>query len=190
MKQIRTKQARRGFTLIETIIYIGLLAIILPMLSLSLLRLNEQFNLIDPRTRMEQKASLVLSELTNELTNAESIDITNSTFGTDTSVLVFKDDNSQTIILDTEEFTEDFSEVEQTVRRLRIQRGVDPAVLLSDKDMTVDKWNIQAVRNSSGTLTGLRINLEFDMLDETGVYQSASFDATTTIALQSRTTEL
>lgn len=181
---------QKGFSLVETVVYIGLLAIILPFIFGFFISLTEQSNSIDPRVRMQQKASVLFSLMNYEITSSESIDITNSTLETDTSTFIFVDDNGDTVTIDSPQEVIDFTGNSQTVQRIRLQRGVSSAVYLTDEDINVTKWNIQPVRDSGGILSGMNIEMTFRMLEPTGVYRGTSFDSETTISLQPQTAEL
>ncbi|NQV89281.1 MAG: hypothetical protein HQ488_03095 [Parcubacteria group bacterium] len=180
----------KGFSLLETVIYIGLLSLLLSSTVVFSLGLLQKVDVIDSRVRMEEKAALVLNELSNEITQAQSINITGSTLGVDGSSLVFVDATGVSVTIDRTTDSVDFPGGAQTVNRLRIQRGVT-ADWLTDGDISVESWNVQAVRNSASTLTGLNIELNLDLMNDDGSpFRQAEFDASTTISLNGQTSEL
>ncbi len=180
----------RGFSLLETVIYIGLLSLLLTSTVVFSLGLLQKVDVIDSRVRMEEKADLVLDELSNEITQAQSVNITGSTLGVAGSSLVFVDASGVSVTIDRASDSVDFPAGAQSVNRLRIQRGA-VADWLTDGDISVESWNVQAVRDSSTTLTGLNIELYLDLLNDDGsVFRQAQFDASTTISLNGQTSEL
>lgn len=185
------KQKRQGFSLLETVIYIGLLAIVLPVFVGFLIGVLGKYDSLDSRIRMEQRASLILSQLSYEITSAKSINITNSTLASDNSSIVFVDDNSETVTIDYTEEVIDFSGTPQTIGRIRLVRGVDEPVWLTDEDIDVTSWNIDVARDSSLNLTGLSFGLTIKMTESAeDVLRASSFEANTAISLQPQTTEL
>lgn len=181
----------KGVTLLETVIYIGIIGIVMPSFTMFVLQMwNEQVG-FDARMRLEQTTSLVFLEATQEITEADSIRVSTSTLSTDTSVFRFKDENGTDVVLDTTSTTVSFSGVNQTVRRLRMQRGAAAAVWLTDPEQNVTQWRVDAVRNGTNVLTGIRISFDLELLNKTGkVYRNATFAGDTTIALSPHTTEL
>lgn len=181
----------KGVTLLETVIYIGIIGIVLPSFTIFVLQIwNKQIG-FDARMRLEQTTSLVFLEATQELTAADSVQVSTSTLSTDTSVFRFKDENGTDVVLDTASTTVSFSGVNQTVRRLRMQRGAAAAVWLTDPEQNVTQWRVDTVRNATNVLTGIRISFDAELLNKAGkVYRNATFAGDTTIALSPHTTEL
>lgn len=181
----------KGVTLLETMLYIGMIGIILPSFTLFVLHIwNEQIG-FDARMRLEQTTALILLETTHEITEADAIQISTSTLASDTSIFKFKDENGGDVTIDSTSITVSFSGVNQTVRRLRMQRGAAAAVWLTDPEQNVTQWRVEAVRNASNVLTGIRVSFDVELLNKTGkVYRNATFAGDTTIALSPHTTEL
>ncbi len=180
----------KGFSLIETIFYIAILGIILPSATVFSISLSDQFQLVDPRIRMEQKAGMINNWFTYEMTAADSINITASTLGETESELVFVDDESQTLTISVIETLEQFPTGEQTVHRLQLNDG-SGAYFLTDADMNVTRWQIDPVRDSTYDLTGINIALQIEMLNAgLGAFRSSIFSSQATVHLQPHTTEL
>lgn len=180
----------KGFSLIETVFYIAMLGIVLPSATVFSINLAQQFQLIDPRVRMEEKAGVISSWLTREIGSSASIDITSSTLGVDGSSLVFIDDEAQTITLSRVLVTESFPGDDQDVYRLKFNNGAAD-YYMTDADINIVAWQVDEVRNSLGDLTGLNIRLETGMVNPgEDVFRGASFSSQTTIHLQPQTTEL
>lgn len=174
----------QGTSLIETVIYIGLIVITLPAFVIFILHTQSQYVLFDARTRMEQTAALTFSELQTTFTAADAITTSTSTLGVNPSVLRFQNASGNTVVIDAPTVATAFPSGMQNVRRLRMQVGASPAVYLTDGDIDVTEWQVSAVRNSVGTLTGVRVNIDFAMLGATnGVYRGSTFSADTTFGL-------
>lgn len=181
----------RGITLLETAIYIGLFSMVLPAFVMFVFHIWQGQVAFDARTRLEQTSALVFLETTHALTEADSIRISTSTLGTDSSVLRFTDASGTEIIIDVASTSIDFGGTTHNIRRLRMQRGAATAVWLTDPELDVTQWRVDAVRNSTNTLTGMRINFDATLMNASGkVYRTATFAGDTTIALSPHTTEL
>jgi len=164
---------------------------VLPAFTLFILHIWEEQIGFDARMRLEQATSIIFLETTHEITEADAIQISTSTLGTDASVLRFTDEDGGNVVIDSASTIIAFSGVNQTVRRLRMQRGADVAVWLTDPEQDVTQWRVDAVRNEVNVLTGIRISLDAELINSTGkVYRNASFAGDTTIALSPHTSEL
>lgn len=179
----------RGVTLLETVIYIGLLAITLPYMTSFLLRTQSEHEVFQARTRIEETAGVLLSELSYTISKADAISTSTSTFNSSTSVLNFLDNNGTLITIDCPTTTVAFPSGSQEVRRLRYQSGNDAAVFLTADDINVVAWNVAAVRDTTNTLTGIRVSLDLSMLNPGTPYRNAAFSADTTLSLQPHTIE-
>jgi type II secretory pathway component PulJ len=178
-----------GFSLIETILYIGLLAMVMTGTVLFSIGLVQKMRIIDPRVRMEEKAALMLQELQHELSGAQSVDVTNSTLGSNPSVLQFTNVDGEVMIFDRTNQTVNFVGGNQSVPRMRLQ--VDAvASWMTDKDLEVDVFQVDVVRDADNTLTGLRITLTLDALNAQGAQEGEEFTASSTIMLNPQTSEL
>src|SRR3989338_3330678 len=174
---------KKGFTLIELIVALGIMVIVLPTTTLFLLQILQEQTEAQAELQMEQAASLLLSELRTELTEATSINITGSTLGSDSVVLIFVDRYNETVTID--------SVADGAVTRLRLQRGTDPAVFLTSDDIDVAAWRIDAARSDDASLTGLHFHLDLVLINpEATPYRDVTFTGETTIALNPQTQEL
>lgn len=180
-----------GVTLLETILYIAMLAIIFPPTVAALLRLSQETSLFDVQHRMDAQAGTVLSQLTVDLTQALSVSTSQSTLGADPSSLRFVDANGLTVIVDRPTTTVTLPGGNQTVRRLRMQRGSTAPFWLTDPDIDVSSFTVQTVRNATNVLTGLRVHVGAVMPNATAnpPYRRADFIADSTVALQPQTIE-
>lgn len=175
---------RRGFTLIEVIVSLGIMAIVLPATTIFLLQILEEQGTAQAELQMEQAASLILSELRTELTEASAVTISASTMGDDNGVLVFVDAGGETVTID--------RPTVGTLRRLRFTRGAEPAVYLTSSDVDVAVWRIEAARETpTDALTGIQLAVDFRLLNAAAnVYRQVDFVGQTTIALAPQTNEL
>ena len=180
-----------GITLLETILYIALLAIIFPPTVSALLRLSQETSLFDVQHRMDAQAGTILSQLTLDLTQATSVSTSQSTLGADPSLLRFVDATGLTVIVDRPTTEVTLNGGIQTIRRLRMQRGNTAAFWLTDPDIDVSSFAVQAVRNATGVLSGLRIHLSAVMPNAAAnaPYRRADFVSDTTVGLQPQTVE-
>lgn len=186
-----TNRIPRGVTLLETMIYIALFVMIIPTFTLFIMHVwQEQIN-FDGRMRVEQTASLIGLELQQAIAEADAITTSTSTLGSDSGVLRFRDAENIAVVIDVVTTVISFTGTDQTVHRLRMQRGTDAAVWLTEPEQDVLQWRVDAVRNDANALTGLRIGLNVELLssDAATPYRNAAFDADTTIALSPHTIE-
>ncbi|KKW30498.1 MAG: hypothetical protein UY72_C0011G0010 [Candidatus Uhrbacteria bacterium GW2011_GWD2_52_7] len=179
----------RGVTLLETVIYIGLLAITLPYMTSFLLKTQSEHQVFQARTQMEETAGILLSQLSYDISGADDISTSTSTLGTDDSALKFHDDFGTLITIDRPTVAVNFESGSQNVRRLRYQHGNDPAVYITGDAIDVTQWRVVAVRDSTNTLTGVHISLNLAMLNPGTPYRNAAFLADTTLSLQPHTVE-
>jgi hypothetical protein len=179
----------KGISLLETVLYIGILMIALPTFILFVMQLWQNYTLLDARSRMEQTAATIFQELEHTITEADSINISGSTLGSDNSLLKFRDGTGQLITIDRPAVAVTLAETVHSVRRLRMQKGSEAAFFMTDPEIDVTVWRVDAVRSGS-TLTGLKIVYDTAMLNPgAGPYRNSSFGADTTFALSAHTIE-
>lgn len=183
-------RAPKGVTLVETILYVGLLALLVT----AFVGLLSQLTVIQARTstggRLAENAAIALHFVGTSLPSAQSVNVTGSTFGTSTSVLRYTDSDGVAVIIDTVVVPTDFSGVTQNVRRLRYQAGGTTSYL-TDAEVNVVSWQVDTVRTSLGDLSGLNFELEIEMLNEqSSGYRQGSVYHQTTVSLTPLTTEL
>lgn len=183
-------KSMRGITLLETVLYIGMLMVALPTMVSFVLQISQQDLLFDARTRMEQTAALVLNELQNTIAAADAIRTSTSTLGVNPSTVRLTDDNGDAVVIDcpTVAVTMPGGNT-QNVRRLRMQTGTSAPVWITDGEIDVTKWHVSAVRDSANTLTGLRIEFDMAMIAPSATQRNATFTGDTTISLSPHTIE-
>src|SRR3989339_1236191 len=158
---------QKGFSLFETVLYIGIFAILIPSFMGIILGFVQKSQAIDMRVRLEEKAAIIRSSLQHELTEATSIDVTHSVLGTSDSQLVFQDATNQTVTLQKTASSVTFPQGVKTVHRLE-RETLSTNEWMTDADMEVGTWNVGVVRNSSGVLVGLNVEMTLRMLNTVG----------------------
>ena len=78
---------RRGFSLVEAIIYIGLLVFILVAVISMLLIMGRSYGYLKSSRHIQTSAVTVLDRIIREVRNSESVDVGQSTLGTSPGVL-------------------------------------------------------------------------------------------------------
>jgi hypothetical protein len=183
-------QAPKGVTLIETILYVGLLALLVS----SFVALLMQLTIMQSRTsiggRLAENAAIALHFASTSLPSAQTVDITGSTLGSATSVLKYTNAAGATVTIDTVVTPIVFSGITQNVRRLRYQSG-GVTSYLTDAEVNVVVWQVDDVRTTSSDLSGLNFILEVEILNEQASgYRQGTVRHQTTVGLTSLTTEL
>lgn len=184
------KKNQKGITLVETMVVIALLIIILPVTVSTLVRLGKESAYFSLLQRINSSSNLVLSELSNELTSAKSFSISSSTLGINSSTFIFIDRNNDTVTIDRPLVTVSLPGGDQEVHRLRLTRGTEE-VWLTDSDIDVTNWTVDIIRNSSGVLSGLRIQTTFAAANKENLpLRNAELSTDFTIALPNSVTGL
>lgn len=175
---------KRGLSLLETIIYIGLFAVILPATVLFFFQFTQSSETYARRAQMEQAASMILSHFNTELSRAESWNITGSVFDSDNSTLSYTNIQGQLVTIDRPTEIVDFDGTPQNVRRLRMTIGANPSQWMTPSTIDVVAFHFEEVQNSLGTTTGLNLRVEFIMLNpDGGPFRAATFVSQTTFVL-------
>lgn len=78
--QIKNNKHNKGFSLIEIIIYFGLLAVISTLVTTNIISLFKNYNIIRSNQEIEYNAINILDKLTRDVRDARSINITDSSF--------------------------------------------------------------------------------------------------------------
>ena len=153
----------KGFTLIETVLYIGLIMILLPSIVLMLLEVQKNQAHTYSRMLIEQTSAILLSEFENELLDAYSIVSSSSTLNSDQSILVFKKvDGGLNYELSFETDVVVIGDIQHNIGRINFFDGFN--YWLTPEQINVTVFRIEPARNSDGELTGLNIELELSPL--------------------------
>lgn len=193
MKRVHLNQVismrQNGFTLIEVVIYVAIVAALLGGMTVFLLNTVGTQSGLAPELRIKQTASSTLLSLRHDMAEAQSVNTTASTLGVDPSTLVYVDSSGNTVTVDWVQDTVTISSTSHSVGRLRKQVGASDAVWLTDGNIDVTKWQVDVVRDSSNALTGLAFDVDMDLL-YSGAGLQGAWDGQTTISLMPHTTEL
>lgn len=162
----------RGFTLIETLLYLALLAMVLPTVSLFIVHAARAQNTIAGRNAIEENATMVLEDMRYELQHAPSIQVSTSSFNTPTSRIRFIDrtGTANTIERTTDTYTANGES--RIIYRVQNMRGTATEWLTSNT-ITVSSLVMNPVRDTSGDLTGINISVTVEPHVATTVAQQA-----------------
>jgi len=155
---------RRGFTLIEFIIYIGLATFFI------VASLNFVWMIIGDEIKQERLSEVndggvfILKKITYHVQRADEVD-TQTVFDTHPGKLVLNTTGGQ-ITLDTYQKSIALGSAVVAITKLRMIEGLNPAVdLTSDK---VDAKNFTVNNFSASGVTTIRINLTLESVNPTG----------------------
>lgn len=180
----------RGFSLLETVIYVALLAIVLPMTMMFFLRTWAHVDRLDPRLEIEQTAGSLFSLLSFEVSSAQQIHSGSSRFADDAGKIELVDDEAQVLTIESVQDTIDFSGTLQNVQRVRLVRGAGAPVWLTDRKIDVERFRFDPIRDSGGLLTGLRLDVSFTQINkDADAFRKSSFEQTTALWLSPHTIE-
>ena len=178
----------RGITILETVLYIGLFAVIIPAATVFFLQFAQTNDLSARRAQMEQAAGMTISHMNTELARANAWNITGSTLGSVNSVFVYTNHVGESVTIERALDTVDFDGTPQTVGRLRTLVGADPAEWITPPQINVVVFQLDEVENSLGATAGLNIALELFMLNPSGgPFRGAEFASQITFALRPAT---
>ena len=126
---------QRGITILETVLYIGLFAVIIPAATIFFLQFTQTSDLSARRAQIEQTAGIAISHFNTELARANAWNMSGSTLGSVSSILVYTNHAGESVTIERVQDTIDFDGTPQQVGRLRategnvnyeIPAGVDP----------------------------------------------------------------
>ena len=158
---------KRGFSLFEMLIYVSILSAVLVLFVNSLLAINRSYAVVRAEMTLDNGAISSMERITRGIREATSIDLVQSVFGVNPSILVLN-------ILDTVGNTSKMtlSLINQT---LHISKdGVDQGVLLPST-VTVPKLIFYSLDSVSSKAVKIEIQLENK---ETGVTRRNSYYST------------
>lgn len=180
---------RKGFTLIEIVLYIGLIMILLPSIILMLLEVQKSQAHSYTKMLIEQTSAIILSEIQNEMTSAYSIDITNSTLDSDESAVQYrKNQGGPMFDMSYDTDTVDIGSVLHNIGRIKYYDGSEHWI--TPEQIAVTKFRIEPVRNSLNELTALNFELELSPFSTSAEIDKANVLYThTTISLFPTVTE-
>ncbi len=179
---------RHGFTLIELVLYMALIAILIPSVVLVLLTVNKNQQHVYLRTEIQNTAAIILSEIEHEIMHASKINISSSTLDSDQSVLEYVDSGNILHRFQYATDTVEFSSTQYNIGRLQFYDG--GYSWLTSENIIVSVFRIESVRNSDSLLTGLNIHLTLTPLTtETSMDQANILELRTSIPVLTSATE-
>ena len=179
---------RHGITLLETVLYIGLFAVILLSATTFFLEFGQSRELFARRAQMEQSSGVILAYLNTELTGADAWNVSASTLGSVNGSLVYTNDDGVSVTIDRPTEVVTFDGTPQSVNRLRVTVSEQPAEWVTPPDINVVAFELSEVTDGLGATTGLNLTLELFMLNPSGsALRAAFFSSQTTFALHPAT---
>ncbi len=158
---------KRGFSLVEMLIYISILSVVLVLFVNSLLAINRSYAVVRAEMTLDNGAIGSIERITREIRGATSVDLAQSVLGVNPSILVL---NVLDAVGNTSKIM--FSLINQT---LHISKdGVDQGVLLVPT-ITVPKLNFYSL--DSGLSKAVKAEIQFEN-KETGVTRRNSYYST------------
>ncbi|NQV12144.1 type II secretion system protein [Candidatus Uhrbacteria bacterium] len=179
---------QKGFTLIETVLYIAIVVILLGGLTTFLINTARIQSGLSPALRIKETASNTMLLMSSNITGADSINVTGSTLGVNPSTLLLTDGAGRSVQIDVIKDVVDFGGTSTFVDRLRLTKGGEPAVWLTDSNLDVTLWKVEEVSDSGGLLQGLKIEYTIETIDAS--VSGRKFSGRTTFPLTPNTVEL
>lgn len=180
-----------GITILETVIYIALFAIIIPAATVFFLQFGQSGNLFARRAQMEQTSGMLLSHLNTELASANAWNLSSSTLGSPNGTLVYTNADGESVTIDRPTDMVNFDGTPQQVGRLRATVGANPSEWITPPEVNVAAFQFSEVENALGATTGLNLTFELFMLNPSGgPFRNAEFSSQTTFAIRPATISL
>ncbi len=153
----------RGYSLVETLIYIALLAIIVYALISALVIMTKAYRTTKASKSIENSAMFALDRMVREIRDAKSIDASHSVFGTTPGELYLNTTDTSGTAL-----TDDFY-VSGQILRLK-QNGVDvgPLTLSGARVTNLVFRSISNAQPSDGTVVSTAVKIEMTIESGTG----------------------
>lgn len=172
---------KKGFTLVETIEYIGILAILMiPLTALVWTFLGDQVQQ-SRRSEVTDGGTFALATISETTRSAASISA-NTVYDTHPGSLEVDDDGT-TVVFDTYERTVTQGSQDITIRTLRMTEGASPAVDLTSDDVTVDNFTITDLSPTGATTIEITLQLSSANPSNNKTYYAQN-SWTTTITLR------
>ena len=181
---MRTVKRKKGFTLLELVIYIGLSLIVLAALvSFAWVLIQDQTKQ-DAITEVADQGRFVLDTMTYHAQRAQSIDAA-TVYATNPGLLRIKFTADPDIVFDTYQKSVSVGGQNFTITKLRMTEIGNPSVDLTSDD--IDVTNFQLTNVSGASAASVQVNLTLESLNPS---QSSSYESqkswTTTVTLRAR----
>jgi type II secretory pathway pseudopilin PulG len=182
---------KRGLTLIETLIYMGVLGVCMTAFFGILSQMLTVHARNSTRSRLAESAWLALNTLVANLEVAQAVDTTNSTLSSSPSALFFTLNDGTDVAVDVEQTPVDLNGNIGVVPRLHYALIGSEDNYITDSDVEVWMWKVEPVRDSGGVLTGLNLYLGIQVLNRQSLgYQQGRILYQTTVNFVAPTIEI
>ncbi|MDP2631983.1 MAG: type II secretion system protein [Candidatus Uhrbacteria bacterium] len=170
MKRLSNK---KGFTLVETVLYIAILAVFLVsavQFSLSIIASAQKVRTLH---EVEQNARFAIERIRKEIRTADNINIGSSTFGSSPGVLSLVDDDP----------TNDPTTFDVSAGTLRITQGAGSATALTSSTVNVSNLVFTDL-SVSGRTRNIKIELTVEWANTSSTEYSTSVSRTTSVVVR------
>lgn len=149
---------RQGFTLIEYVIYIGIVAIVLTSaLSFAWMMINDQIKL-EKVINLNTGGSLVLQNVAHYVQRADSIDPL-TLYGNPKGRLVLNYSTNPQVTFDIYQKQVTLGDSVETINKLRMTEGASPAVDLTSDNVTVNRFIVSDASKTGSTTLDIILDL-------------------------------
>ncbi len=150
---------QKGFTLIELILYVAILAIVvIAILTFAWTFINDQQKQ-QRLTEVDDSGAMILDQIIYQVKNANSVD-GETVFDSNPGKLVINFPSQPQITFDTYEKNVTLGDVVTTIKILRMTEDASPAVHLTSEAVTVTNFVINDLSNSIATTLQIQLSLE------------------------------
>ena len=154
MNKILIKNNNKGFSLVEIIVYFGLLAIISTLVIGNIITLFKNYNIVRANQDIEYNAITILDKLTRDARDARSVNISDSSFSVAQGAVSLNIGSSTN---DTSSSTAKFYLSNNKVKYMKDGVGFGN---LSTDSVTVSNFKIYYINSSSTEAIKVELNLE------------------------------
>jgi len=147
-KKRNTKTGSKGFSLIEVVIYFGLLAIISTLVITHIISMFKNYGTVRSNQEIEYNAIAILDKLTRDVRDSESINVTDSDFDVAQGAISLRTSSTSEVL-----FYLENNKVKYTKDGILIGN-------LSTNSVTVSNFRIQYINASSTEAIKVDLNLE------------------------------
>lgn len=160
--KIKFPQPKKGFTLIELVIYVAGLLILISVMILLIVQFYVLYREIIAVPRADRAGLTIVDRITKEIRAGDSIDLLNSQFNNTNGVLEFDSVESGTVI--SKSFYLENG-------KAMYSRGLESPVSLTSRDLYVSNFYFTLV--PTDVSTGIKFDLEIQFLTQNGTETKA-----------------
>src|SRR3989338_1170713 len=179
-----THQNKKGFTLVELLIYIGIsLTVLTALLSFAWIVIKKQIK----QERFEEiysTGNFIIDKISYYEKRAASIGAATS-YSTNPGALAFTFSSNPSLTIDTYEKNIFVAEIPVTITKLRMTEGANPAVDLTSDQVTVSQFVLTDLSSGAAQTTKVALTLETVNPTESPIY-GANYSWDTTITKRSK----